>query len=243
MPPGAELHVTGVCKALDLLVKSRDSTDPRQRSQRRIEHLKQIVGGSPAMREALSVVVEATKTASTVLILADSSSQVLTDPIARVIHFFGPRSGERFLRVNCALADDSLLERALFGHEKGAFTGARRKTDGLFREADKGTLFLDHVDEMMSTSMQIKLLHALQERRVRRVGSSQEDAVDVRIVAAFYQAPRELIAAGRFREDLYGRLNVMAVKLPTSEARFDLLADQISQLLEQARKAAACGAS
>ncbi len=177
---------------------------------------KNIIGRSQKMQEVFSLVERVAKTQSTVLIRGGSGTG--KELIARAIHFSGPRSKDRFLSVNCGALPEALLESELFGHEKGSFTGAFRAKKGLFQEADKGTLFLDEIGEM-TTSMQVKLLRALQEKRVRRVGGNQEEAVDVRIIAATNQDLRERIEEGKFREDLYYRINVIPINLPPLRQR------------------------
>jgi two-component system response regulator PilR (NtrC family) len=138
--------------------------------------------------------------------------------IARAIHFSSPRSAERFLSVNCGAIPENLLESELFGHERGSFTGALRDKKGLFQEADRGTLFLDEISEM-SLPMQVKLLRALQEKVVRKVGGTDEEPTDVRIIAATNQHLPDRIARGEFREDLYYRINVIPIALPPLRAR------------------------
>jgi len=177
---------------------------------------KNIVGRSPKMQEVFSLIERVARTASTVLIRGESGTG--KELIARAIHFSGPRSKNRFLSINCGALPENLLESELFGHEKGAFTGAVREKKGLFQEADKGTLFLDEVGEM-TTSMQVKLLRVLQEKRVRRVGGNQEEAIDVRIIAATNQDLRALIDEGKFRDDLYYRINVIPIHIPPLRQR------------------------
>ncbi|NJL29458.1 MAG: sigma-54-dependent Fis family transcriptional regulator [Thermoanaerobaculia bacterium] len=170
-----------------------------------------IIGRSSKMREIFSVIDRVAKTQSTVLIRGESGTG--KELIARAIHFASPRGQHRFLSINCGALPENLLESELFGHEKGAFTGAVRDKKGLFQEADHGTLFLDEIGEM-TPAMQVKLLRALQERRVRRVGGNLEEGVDVRIIAATNQNLQERIASGEFREDLFYRINVIPIELP-----------------------------
>ncbi|HEX2254015.1 MAG TPA: sigma-54 dependent transcriptional regulator, partial [Thermoanaerobaculia bacterium] len=170
-----------------------------------------IIGKSRRMQEVFALVERVARTSSTVLIHGESGTG--KELIARAIHFAGPRAGKRFLSVNCGAMPENLLESELFGHERGAFTGAVKEKLGLFQAADGGTLFLDEIGEMTPT-MQVKLLRALQEKVVRKVGGTAEEPVDVRIIAATNQDLSALIEAGEFREDLYYRINVIPVDLP-----------------------------
>ena len=175
-----------------------------------------IIGRSRKMQEIFSLIERVARTTSTVLLQGESGTG--KELIARAIHFASPRADKRFLSVNCGAMPENLLESELFGHEKGSFTGAVREKKGLFREAHHGTLFLDEIGEM-STSMQVKLLRALQEKKVRKVGGSAEQAVDARIITATNQDLRELIDRGDFREDLYYRINVIPILLPALRQR------------------------
>ncbi|MFN7942720.1 MAG: sigma-54 dependent transcriptional regulator [Thermoanaerobaculia bacterium] len=172
---------------------------------------KNIIGRSPKMHAVFALIERVARTASTVLIHGESGTG--KELIARAIHFSSPRSSLRFLSVNCGAMPENLLESELFGHERGAFTGAVREKKGLFHEASRGTLFLDEIGEM-SPTMQVKLLRALQEKVIRRVGGTNEEPVDVRIIAATNQNLGDKIARGEFREDLYYRINVIPIHLP-----------------------------
>jgi two-component system response regulator PilR (NtrC family) len=175
-----------------------------------------IIGKSPKMQAIFSLIDRVARTNSTVLVEGESGTG--KEMIARAIHFASPRSGRRFLSINCGAMPENLLESELFGHERGAFTGAVREKKGLFQEADGGTLLLDEIGEM-TLSMQVKLLRVLQERTVRKVGGNQEEPVDVRIVAATNQDLEALIADGGFREDLFYRINVIPMRLPPLRER------------------------
>ena len=175
-----------------------------------------IVGKSPKMQDVFSLVKRVAKTLSTVLIQGESGTG--KELIARAIHYSGPRASHRFLSINCGALPENLLESELFGHERGAFTGAVREKKGLFQEADGGTLFLDEIGEM-TPPMQVKLLRALQEKQIRRVGGNREEAVDVRIIAASNRDLAEGISTGEFREDLYYRINVIPIQLPPLRQR------------------------
>ncbi len=175
-----------------------------------------IIGKSSRMQAIFSLIDRVARTASTVLIHGESGTG--KELIARAIHFASPRAQRRFLSINCGALPENLLESELFGHERGAFTGAVRDKKGLFQEADRGTLFLDEIGEMTPT-MQVKLLRALQEKTVRKVGGNVEETIDVRIIAATNQDLEERIAKGDFREDLYYRINVIPIHLPPLRQR------------------------
>jgi two-component system, NtrC family, response regulator PilR len=174
-----------------------------------------IIGRSTRMQEIFSVVQRIAKTNSTVLISGDSGTG--KELIARAIHYNSGRRG-KFVSINCGALPETLLESELFGHERGAFTGAIREKRGLFHEADRGTIFLDEIGET-STAMQIKLLRVLQDHVVRRVGSNVENQVEVRVIAATNRDLAESIKAGTFREDLFYRINVIPITLPPLRQR------------------------
>ncbi len=175
-----------------------------------------IIGRSRRMQDVFSLIERVAKTGSTVLIHGESGTG--KELIARAIHFNSPRANTRFLSLNCGALPENLLESELFGHEKGAFTGAIKEKKGLFQEAEKGTLFLDEISET-SPTMQVKLLRALQERVVRKVGGNREEPVDVRIIAATNRDLQDQISKGAFREDLYYRINVIPIQLPPLRER------------------------
>jgi two-component system response regulator PilR (NtrC family) len=155
---------------------------------------------------------------------------------ARLIHENGARRDKPFLPVNCGAIPENLMESEFFGYKKGAFTGAGEDRDGFFQAANGGTLFLDEVAEL-PLAMQVKLLRAIQEKRVRKVGATQEDPVDVRIISATHQNLGALVAAGRFRQDLFYRLNVIELRMPPlRECRDDVAAIAASILERLARQ-------
>jgi Nif-specific regulatory protein len=181
-----------------------------------------IVGDSPALHAALALVERARSSAATVLLTGETGTG--KELLARAIHAGSARSTGAFVALNCAAFPDTLLESELFGHVKGAFTGADRAKDGLMTLADGGTLFLDEVGET-SVALQAKLLRALQEREVRPVGGTRARRVDVRMIAATNRDLMGEIARGRFRADLYWRLAVFPIRVPPlRERREDLLA-------------------
>ena len=169
-----------------------------------------IIGKSAKMQEIFSIVQRIAKTTSTVLISGESGTG--KELIARAVHYNSGRRG-KFVSINCGALPETLLESELFGHERGAFTGAIREKRGLFHEADRGTIFLDEIGET-STAMQIKLLRVLQDRIVRRVGSNVETQVEVRVIAATNRDLSDSIQKGTFREDLFYRINVIPIALP-----------------------------
>ncbi len=175
-----------------------------------------IIGRSAALNRVLETVALVAPSEATVLITGESGTG--KEMIAEAIHFNSPRSEGPFVKINCAAITETLLESELFGHEKGSFTGADRRKEGKFRLADGGTLFLDEVSEM-SLAMQVKLLRVLQEREIVRVGGEGAIKVDVRVIAATNRVLAREIQTGRFREDLYYRLNVVTVEMPPLRER------------------------
>ncbi len=171
----------------------------------------QILGSSPAMERVFEVMEKVAQTDATVLIGGETGTG--KDLVARAIHYAGVRKDHRFVAQNCGALPDTLLESELFGHKKGAFTGAHSNKLGLFEVADRGTIFLDEIAET-EPGMQIRLLRVLQDGEIRPLGSSETRRVDVRIVAATNRDLRKDVEEGRFREDLYYRLRVVEIELP-----------------------------
>jgi DNA-binding NtrC family response regulator len=176
----------------------------------------EIVSVSEEMDKVKKLILKVARSNSTVLIRGESGTG--KELIARAIHKNSPRSNEIFQAVNCAAINENLLESELFGHEKGSFTGAVGEKKGLFEVADGGTLFLDEIGEL-DISLQAKLLRALQEKQIRRVGGTREINVDVRVVTATNRDLLKMTQDGRFREDLYYRLNVLSIELPALRER------------------------
>ena len=175
-----------------------------------------IIGQSPAMVRVIEMVAQVASSEATVLISGESGTG--KELIAGAIHFNSPRKDGPYVKINCAAITETLLESELFGHEKGAFTGAYKKKEGRFVQAQGGTLFLDEISEM-SLAMQVKLLRVLQEREITRVGGEEPIKVDVRLIAATNKDLVREVEEGRFREDLYYRLNVVNINIPPLRQR------------------------
>ena len=180
--------------------------------------LDRIVGRSPAMQRVFELIRSIAPTSSTVLINGESGTG--KELVAKAIHTLSPRREAAFVSLNCAALPETLLESELFGHMKGAFTDAHQTKKGLFETAHRGTLMLDEVGEM-PVSMQVKLLRVLQEKRVRRVGATEEVEVDVRVIAATNRPLDVMVKERQFREDLFYRLNVIPIVVPPLRARRD----------------------
>src|ERR687884_1586378 len=202
----------------------------RQETLREVRHLRRqlreqgsfgrIIGNSPGIRKVYRVIEQAAPTGASVLISGESGTG--KELVAQTIHELSPRATFPFVAINCAAIPETLLESEIFGHEKGAFTGAADRRQGCFELADRGTLFLDEIGEM-TPATQVKLLRVLQERKFRRLGGRTEETVDVRVIAATNIDPLEAVQKGKLREDLYYRLNVFSLRLPPlRERREDL---------------------
>jgi two-component system, NtrC family, response regulator PilR len=187
------------------------SENERLRARLLREQGREIVGPSEGTRRILELVQRIANARTTVLITGESGTG--KERVARAIHEASDRQGKPFLVINCGAIPEALMEAELFGHERGAFTGAVATRLGIFREAEGGTVLLDEIGELPS-SLQVKLLRVLQERKVRGVGSSAEVAVDVRILAATNRNVEDDVRSGRFRQDLYYRLNVIRIEVP-----------------------------
>ena len=180
-----------------------------------------LIGNSPEMRKIYAVVEQAAPTSASVLISGESGTG--KELVAQTIHQLSPRAAFPFIAINCAAIPETLLESEIFGHEKGAFTGAADRRQGCFELANRGTLFLDEIGEM-TPATQVKLLRVLQDQKFRRLGGQVEQSVDVRMIAATNIDPGEAVKAGKLREDLFYRLNVFSLRLPPlRERKVDLI--------------------
>ena len=175
-----------------------------------------MIGSSPSMRKVYQIVEQAAPTSASVLIWGESGTG--KELVAKIIHQLSPRAQQPFVPINCAAIPETLLESEIFGHEKGAFTGATDRREGCFELADRGTLFLDEIAEM-TPATQVKLLRVLQEQTFRRLGGRHEQTVDVRMIAATNVVPADAVKSGKLREDLYYRLHVFAIELPPLRQR------------------------
>jgi two-component system response regulator PilR (NtrC family) len=215
--PFSPAEITALAaKALEKSTLFAENVRLRAQIERLEQDTGQILGASAAMQRVVELVAKVAPMRTTVLITGESGTG--KERVARALHEQSDRRDKPFLVVNCGALPEHLMESELFGHEKGSFTGAASRSLGLFREADGGTLLLDEVGEL-PLALQVKLLRVLQERRVRPVGSAGEIAVDVRLLAATNRDVETDVAAGKFRQDLYYRLNVIRVELPPLRER------------------------
>jgi DNA-binding NtrC family response regulator len=189
-----------------------------------------MIGSSAQVRKVYQVVEKASPTSASVLIWGESGTG--KELVAQTIHQLSPRAQMPFVPINCAAIPETLLESEIFGHEKGAFTGASDRREGCFELADRGTLFLDEIAEM-TPATQVKLLRVLQERKFRRLGGRAEQSVDVRVIAATNAVPSEAVKSGQLREDLYYRLNVFEIEVPPLRQRKDDLPLLIQSFLAE----------
>jgi len=225
MQKGAYDYVAKPFRADEVVLVVRKAAE-REKLRQRVAHLEgelrtirgqdEIVGRSASMRAALDVARKVARHPSAVLLTGESGTG--KELVARLIHRSSPRAQESFVAVNCGAIPEALLESELFGHAKGAFTGASHEKPGLFEEAHTGTLFLDEIGDL-PLALQVKLLRALQEGEVRRVGANVSTKVDVRLITATNRDLAADIASGRFRGDLYYRINVVTIELPPLRER------------------------
>jgi len=198
-----------------------------------------LIGTSPAMQQARELIEKLARTQAPVYITGESGSG--KELAARLIHEQGARADKAFVPVNCGAIPENLMESEFFGYKKGAFTGAESDRDGFFQAANGGTLFLDEVADL-PLQMQVKLLRVIQEKKVRKVGSTVEEPVDVRVISATHQSLARCVEEGRFRQDLYYRLNVIELKMPSLREMREDIAEIAGVLLARLAQAAGVAA-
>jgi two-component system response regulator PilR (NtrC family) len=239
MKEGAYDYVTKPFKVDELRIvvekalekKLLTSENKRLRSELRTQvRDRSIIGSSPLMQRVFDLIAQVADSKANVLITGESGTG--KEMVARAIHADGDRCDCPFIALNCAAIPENLLESELFGHVKGAFTGAVQNKAGLFELADRGTLFLDEVGEL-TPAIQVKLLRAIQEKTFRRVGGTVDGHVDVRIVAATNRRLEDELSAGRFREDLYYRINVIEIPLPPLRERTEDIPLLVAHFIEK----------
>jgi two-component system NtrC family response regulator len=242
MKEGALDYLTKPIDLEELLIKFRkimershliqENKELKARLQARFT-IQNIVSGSPKMEEVMGLVARVAPSQATVLIRGESGTG--KELIANAIHYASPRSAKPWVKVSCAAIPETLLESELFGHEKGAFTGANQRRIGRFEEADGGSIFLDEIGDL-SPSTQVKLLRILQDKEFQRLGSNLNVKTDVRVITATHRNLEEAIKKGLFREDLYYRLNVISITLPPLRERREDIPLLINYFLEKYSK-------
>jgi len=239
MKEGAYDYITKPFKVDEILLVVQKALEKRllhsENRRLRLElrserHRRPMVGNSPAMERIYELITRVAATKTNVLIYGESGTG--KELVARGIHAESERSERPFVALNCAAIPENLLESELFGHMKGSFTGATANKEGLFEVADGGTLFLDEIGEL-SGPLQVKLLRAIQEKTIRRVGGTEDRKVDVRILAATNRRLEDEVSEGRFREDLYYRLNVIQLDLPPLRERLEDLPLLVHHFVEK----------
>ncbi len=227
------LDVKAVLVVLEKAIEKKSLRDETKMLRERVKERfrsQNLVGSSAALQSVFELISQAAPTKATVLILGESGTG--KELVAQALHETSGRKGKPFIKVNCAALSETLLESELFGHEKGSFTGAIARREGRFELADTGTLFLDEIGEI-APAVQIKLLRVLQSREFERVGGTQTLKVDVRVVAATNRDLAAEVQAGRFREDLYYRLNVVSLTLPPLRERKADIPALVSHFIEK----------
>ncbi len=209
-PTDREKLVTRVAKAAEFANLQQENQLLKRRLEGTFE-IEGIIGQDAAIQEVIRLVRRVAPSNTTVLIQGESGTG--KEIVAKAIHRLSPRAARQFVAINCSAIPDNLIENELFGHERGAFTGANERKIGLFESADKSTLFLDEIADLPQ-GMQAKILRVLQEKELRRVGGNDSFRIDVRLVAASNRNIAEEVGEGRFREDLYYRINVVTITLP-----------------------------
>jgi two-component system NtrC family response regulator len=242
---GAFDYLTKPCKLVEIEALLRRVQEKRRLTQQyralkrrleRIEGVPRLVGTSAGIERVRTLIAKVAPTHSTVLILGETGTG--KELVARAVHDQSPRSGEPFVAINCGALPETLIESELFGHRKGAFTGADEHRVGLFEVAHGGTIFLDEIGELPK-AMQAKLLRVLESREIRRVGENKSTSVDVRVVCATHRDLPDMVAAGEFREDLMYRINTFEIFLPPLRDRLDDIGELAEHLLTRFRPKAA----
>jgi len=210
------------------LRRTRTELEVTRRQLRNKGALGSLVGSSKKMQEVFHLVEMVSPSTASVLITGESGTG--KELVARTIHDLSPRKGKPFIAINCAAIPETLIESEIFGHEKGAFTGAMERRVGCFELAEGGTLLLDEIGEM-PVATQAKLLRVLEDRKLRRLGSKVETTVDVRVLAATNKVPEEAVASGQLRNDLYYRLNVFNIHMPPLREHKEDLPDLVQSLI------------
>ncbi len=228
-PANTRLILAVIEKAIEKQTLSIEKTELEQKVKDKFDSGK-IIGRSRAMQHVLDIVGSISAKNVAVLLTGETGSG--KEIIAKAIHYNSPRSAQPFIGINCAALSEGVLESELFGHEKGSFTGAVSRRIGRFELADGGTVFLDEVGDLPS-SMQVKLLRVLQEKSFERVGGNDQIKVDVRVIAATHRNLYQLIDEGKFRKDLFYRLNVVHIELPPLRDRKDDIPRLVSSFIEK----------
>jgi two-component system NtrC family response regulator len=238
---GAFDYLTKPCKLVEIEALLRRVQEKRKLTQQyralkrrldRIEGSPRLVGSSTGMERVRTLIAKVAPTQSTVLILGETGTG--KELVARAVHDQSSRAGEPFVAINCGALPETLIESELFGHRKGAFTGADEHRVGLFEVANGGSIFLDEIGELPK-AMQAKLLRVLESREIRRVGENKSQSVDVRVVCATHRDLPEMVAAGEFREDLMYRINTFEIFLPPLRDRLDDIPEIAEHLLARFR--------
>lgn len=223
-----EMQLT-IQRALDFSAAVRENTYLKKELKERYR-FENIIGTSPSMQQVYNLIAKVADTDSTILIQGDSGTG--KELVARALHFNSSRQHQPFVAINCSALPENLLESELFGHKKGAFTGAVQDKVGLFEEAQSGTIFLDEINSM-AQALQTKLLRVLQERQIRRVGETKNIPINVRVLAATNESLAEKIKSGDFREDLYYRLAVIPIEMPPLNARSEDIPLLVNHFLQK----------
>ncbi len=230
---GRILGIVETITDLTELKKIKMTAEEAQRKLKKVYQLGNIIGKSPAMQNVFDAIRAAANSRANVLIQGDSGTG--KELVAGAIHYTGNDDAGPLITVNCSALSETLLESELFGHVKGAFTGAHKDRKGRFEEADGGTIFLDEIGEL-TPYMQIKLLRVLQEREIERVGDSRKIKIDIRIIAATHQNLYELTRQGKFREDLFYRLKVFPIMVPPLRDRREDIPLLVSHFIKKGNK-------